>query len=282
MVSVIMPAFNESENIVKNVKEVVDVLSGLGGGFEVIVVDDGSSDNTCLRAEQALVEKPERVRVIRYDVNKGKGNALVAGVCSARGQYVVFLDADMDLHPRQLPLFFAMMESQGADAVIGSKWHPLSSVRYPPLRRFYSKVYYGIVRLLFGLPVRDTQTGLKLFKMALLRDVFPHLLVKRFAFDVEVLAIAWARGYKIVDAPVTLECTRAVPRPKFHHVWPTLLDTLAIFYRLRILHHYDKLTLLGVTRGVADGSVRELRVLGGGGAEGSDNAKAEEPAEALA
>lgn len=261
-VSVIMPAFNESEHIIKNLQEVVDVLTVFGDDFEVILVDDGSPDNTYLRATCMPVGRPERVRIIRYDVNKGKGNALIAGVCAARGQYVVFLDADMDLHPRQLPLFFELMESRQADAVIGSKWHPLSSVNYPRLRRLYSAGYYLIVRLLFGLPVRDTQTGLKIFKMALLRDVFPRLLAKRFAFDVEVLAVAHALGYKIIDAPVTLEFRRPVGRLKLRHVWPILVDTLAIFYRLRILRYYQRLTMAEVMREVANGTIREMPMEG--------------------
>ncbi|MHB8433399.1 MAG: glycosyltransferase [Candidatus Tyrphobacter sp.] len=264
--TVIMPAFNESEHIVDNLLEVVDVLSGFGDAFEVILVDDGSSDDTCSHAASLPPERLDRVRIIRYDVNKGKGNALIAGTCVARGEYVVFLDADMDLHPRQLALFFEIMESRHADVVIGSKWHPLSRVSYPRLRQFYSAGYYLIVRLLFGLPVRDTQTGIKLFKMALLRDVFPRLLVKRFAFDIEVLAVAHALGYKIIDAPVTLEFRRPVGRLKLRHVWPVLVDTLAIFYRLRILRYYHRLTLAEVMRGVADGTIRELPIVDAHGA----------------
>jgi len=234
----------------------------------VILVDDGSSDDTCSHAASLPPDRLDRVRIIRYDVNKGKGNALIAGACVARGEYVVFLDADMDLHPRQLSLFFEIMESRRADAVIGSKWHPLSSVSYPRIRRLYSMIYYLIVRLLFGLPVRDTQTGLKLFKMTLLRDVFPRLLVKRFAFDIEVLAVAHARGYKIADAPVTLEFKRSIPRLRLRHVWPILVDTLAIFYRLRILRYYDQLTMLEVMRGIAGGTIRELPVNGAQGVSG--------------
>jgi glycosyltransferase involved in cell wall biosynthesis len=261
-ISVVMPAFNESEHIIKNLQVVVDTLTDLNCDFEVILVDDGSPDNTYLRAASAVLDEPERVRIMRYDVNEGKGNALIVGVCAARGDYVVFLDADMDLNPSQLPLFFEIMEETGADAVIGSKWHPHSLVNYPRARRVYSKGYYLIVRLLFGLPVRDTQTGLKLFKMSLLRDVFPRLLVKRFAFDLEALAVAHARGYKIVDAPVKLEFQRSVPRLKFQHIWPILIDTLGIFYRLKIMRYYDRLAMAEVMKGMTTGSIREFSVGG--------------------
>ncbi len=239
-VSVVMPAYNESEHIVKNLIEVVETFEAFGNDFEVIVIDDGSSDGTRVLAARALLAHPERVRVAHYDTNQGKGNALIAGTGIARGEYVVFLDADMDLHPKQLPRFFAIMQARNADAVIGAKWHPESVLTYPRFRRFCSKAYFAMVRLLFGLPLRDTQTGLKVFKMALLRDVFPRVLAKRFAFDIEVLAIAHSLGYKIVDAPVTMEFKRQAGRLRLRDAWPELADTVAIFWRLKVLHTYDR------------------------------------------
>ncbi|MGH7714702.1 MAG: glycosyltransferase, partial [Vulcanimicrobiaceae bacterium] len=237
-VSVIIPAFNESKHIANNLLEVVDVFNGLGRDFEVIVVDDGSSDNTDLRVARVAMRHPELIRIIRYESNEGKGNALVRGTREACGEYAIFLDADLDLHPSQLPAFFAIMESRGVDAVVGSKWHPLSRVAYPTLRRLYSRCYYAVVRALFGLPIRDSQTGLKLYRMTLLRDILPRLLVKRFAFDLEVLAVAHFRGYKIVDAPVVLEFKRSLNRLKPNDVWRVIIDTIAIFYRLRVLRYY--------------------------------------------
>jgi len=183
-VSILMPAFNESENIENNLREVVETFTNFAEEFELILVDDGSSDDTYLTAARVLGEFPDVVRVVRYDRNEGKGNALVAGASYVRGEYVVFLDADMDLHPSQLPVFFEIMERERADAVVGSKWHPQSQVQYPTIRRFYSLGYFALTRLLFGLPLRDTQTGLKLFRTSLIRDVIPRVLSKRFAYDV--------------------------------------------------------------------------------------------------
>jgi glycosyltransferase involved in cell wall biosynthesis len=180
------------------------------------------------------------VRIVRYDNNLGKGNALICGTCYATGDFVVFLDADMDLHPSQLPVFFEIMEISGADIVIGSKRHPASKVNYPLVRHIYSAVYYGIVRLLFGLPVKDTQTGLKLFKAGVLRRVFPRILAKRFAFDIEVLTNAHRLGYRIADAPVTLHYQRKMGRIKMRDVYVMLVDTLAIFYRMYIRRYYDR------------------------------------------
>jgi glycosyltransferase involved in cell wall biosynthesis len=240
-ISVIMPAYNESRHIARNLLEVVDTLSGFEYDFEVIVVDDGSPDMTYLEAAKLLSTHPERVRVVHYDKNRGKGNALICGTTFARGDYVVFLDADMDLHPSQLPVLFGIMDAQNADVVIGSKRHPNSVVNYPRHRRIASWAYYTFVRVLFGLPVQDTQTGIKLFKHAVLARVFPRVLVKRFAFDIEVLANAHHLGYKIVDAPVTLEFQRGTfGRMKARDIYWMMLDTVAIFYRMRILKYYDR------------------------------------------
>jgi len=239
-ISVVMPAYNEAENIVSNLRQTVETLGRSGYDFEVILVDDGSPDQTYLQAAKLLALHPELVRVVHYDHNQGKGNALMCGTWFARGDYVAFLDADMDLHPQQLPVLLEMLETRKADVVIGSKLHPNSSVNYPLKRRLYSFVYYLIVRTLFGLPLKDTQTGLKVFKREVLQRVFPRILVKRFAFDIEVLANAHRLGYKIVDAPVTLHFTRAFGRLHLHDVRDVMMDTLAIFYRMHILQYYDR------------------------------------------
>jgi glycosyltransferase involved in cell wall biosynthesis len=252
-ISVIMPAYNEARHIVQNLLAVVDTLSAFEYDFEVIVVDDGSPDKTYLEAAKILSANPERVRVVHYDGNRGKGNALICGTTFAKGDYIVFLDADMDLHPSQIPAFFGIMDALNADVVIGSKRHPNSVVNYPWHRRVGSWVYYNVVKLLFGLPVQDTQTGLKVFKYVVLAQVFPRVLVKRFAFDIEVLANAHHLGYKIVDAPVTLEFQRGTfGRIKPKDIYRILVDTAAIFYRMHITKYYDNFTI--------DASIRELRV----------------------
>lgn len=240
MLSILMPAYNEAQSIAENVCETVETMRALGIDFEIIVIDDGSLDGTHTAASQALREWPDRVRVVRCTRNEGKGNALICGALYSRGDRVAFLDADMDLHPEQLGDFFAIMEARDADAVIGSKFHPQSKVDYPPERRLYSFFYYMLVRSLFGLPVRDTQTGIKLFKRSVLDRVLPRILVKRFAFDLELLANVHHFGYRIVEAPVTVNFKRVCSRLRLQAVWNVFLDTLAIFYRMRILRYYDR------------------------------------------
>ncbi len=241
MLSILMPAYNEATSIARNVCETVETMRALGIDCEILVIDDGSLDGTHTAAIDALREWPQHVRVVRCYENEGKGNALVCGAQYSRGEYVAFLDADMDLHPEQLEYFFRIMDERSADAVIGSKFHPESKVDYPFLRRIYSLCYFLLVRLMFGLPVRDTQTGIKLFKRELLATVLPRVLVKRFAFDLELLATAHHFGYRIVEAPVTLNFQRACSRLRFAAVWNVFVDTMAIFYRMRIIRYYDRL-----------------------------------------
>jgi len=239
--SLVLPAYNESQNIEANLVETCDTLEDLGYNFEVILVDDGSPDETYLHASRAKTLHPDRIRIVRYDRNVGKGNALMCGAKYASGSVVVFMDADMDLHPRQLPTFFSIMGADKASAVIGSKRHPQSNVLYPPIRRLYSTIYYGLVRILFGLPLRDTQTGLKVFTQQMLQDVLPRVVAKRYAFDIELLAVGQSLGYKISEAPVTVNFQRPLGRIKTRDVISMVLDTLAIFYRLRILRYYDRI-----------------------------------------
>jgi glycosyltransferase involved in cell wall biosynthesis len=240
MLSILMPAYNEAHSIAENVCETVETMRALGIDFEIVVIDDGSLDGTHTAAINALRVWPDCVRVVRCRENEGKGNALICGTAYSKGEYVAFLDADMDLHPEQLENFFTVMKSCGADVVIGSKFHPQSKVEYPRLRRIYSFFYFMLVRSLFGLPVRDTQTGIKLFKREVLELVLPRVLVKRFAFDLELLANVHHFGYRIAEAPVVVNFTRVCSRLRLPAVWNVFVDTLAIFYRMRILRYYDR------------------------------------------
>ena len=235
-----MPAHNEALHIVPNIMETIETLRAFEYDFELIVVNDGSTDETgrCL-AELALTF-PECLRIVSYDENVGKGNALICGSQVAEGELVAFLDADMDLHPMQLPVFLGIMEALGADVVIGSKWHPASKVDYPFMRRAYSRAYYALVRLLFGFPFRDTQTGIKLFRANVLRHVLPKILVKRFAFDLELLVNVHHLGYSIAEAPITLDFRRQAGRLKWRDIASIFADTAAVFFRLKILKYYDR------------------------------------------
>jgi glycosyltransferase involved in cell wall biosynthesis len=235
--SVIVPAYREGPRIYNNLLKLLAELDQMRIDYEVIVVSDGNTDETVTEAER--VGSP-RVKVLSYAANRGKGYALGYGVNHAAGRLVTFIDADMELDPRDIGPFVELMENAQADIVIGSKRHPQSKVRYPAFRRFESFAYQVLIRVLFNLNVRDTQTGHKLFRRQVLADVVPLLAVKRFAFDLELLVVAQHIGYRrVVEAPIRLDFQfNSTVRPS--SVFSILWDTAAIFYRLRILRYYDR------------------------------------------
>jgi glycosyltransferase involved in cell wall biosynthesis len=237
-ISVVMPAYNEQFQISSAVHETRKVLEESDCDFEIIIVDDGSTDNTYIEASK-MSSAFKEVQVIKCTSNGGKGNALRSGTNYACGDLIIFLDADLDLHPDQIHILYQYMKKCGSDVVIGSKRHPLSKLDYPLHRKIISNTYYILVKALFGLPVRDTQTGIKLFKQEVLEDVFPKVLARRYALDLELLAVAHHHGYKIAEAPIVLDFQKSGRiRPK--DVVQVLMDTMAIFYRLYISKHYDR------------------------------------------
>jgi dolichol-phosphate mannosyltransferase len=162
LLSVVVPVYNEARTIVDNVRTIRErVEGGLGEAVEVIVVSDGSIDES---EERLLADASHRARVIHYDRNLGKGYAVKTGALAARGRWISFVDADLDVDPASIPSFLKLARRESMDFVIGSKRHPDSLVHYPRSRRVASWLYQKLIRLLFSLDVRDTQVGLKVFK----------------------------------------------------------------------------------------------------------------------
>ena len=235
--SVIVPAYREGRRIYSNLNRLIGELDKLEVPYEVILVSDGNTDSTV--REALRVESPA-VRVFHYPMNIGKGFALSCGVDQSVGALVTFIDADMELDPANIRGFIDQMKASDCDAVIGSKRHPQSKVAYPKLRRFQSALYQLLVRLLFNLNVRDTQTGLKLFRRAVLQEALPLLAIKKFAFDLELLVVARHLGYrKIVEAPIRLNY-QFESTVNLQAAWRVIWDTAAIFYRLRVLRYYER------------------------------------------
>jgi hypothetical protein len=186
-----------------------------------------------------------RVRALRYDRNMGKGYALRTGTAAATGRWVAWIDSDLDLDPTRIGDFLDRARREELDVVVGSKRHPDSEVAYPTRRRVYSWLYQQLVRLMFQLDVRDTQVGMKLFRREVLDEVMPVVLVKRYAFDLEVLAVARSFGFRrITEAPIRLDwqftASGVDPRAIAHALW----DTAAVFYRLRLLRFYARRRVL--------------------------------------
>ena len=240
IITVVIPAYNESGTVERCLRETHQTLDELGCRFEILLVDDGSSDDTLVRAKEVAAELPF-TRILGAPENQGKGATLRYGARAALGDLVLFMDADMEVHPRQLSILYAAMNGAHADVAIGSKMHPRSTIDYALKRRVLSRGYYLLVRSLFRLPVRDTQTGLKLFRKVVLRRVGPRIVVKRFAFDLEVLVNVNRLGYRIVEAPVIVTRERDFPRVGVGSAVEVLWDTAAIWYRTYVLRYYDRI-----------------------------------------
>ena len=239
MISIIIPAYNEARNIANTINEIVATLDDYGLEFEVIVVDDCSTDETYDKVK-SLINRYQVLRVVRYEKNMGKGYALKYGFKLARGDIILFFDADSDLPSSQLHVFFDSLVVNKADIIIGSRRHPMSEVQFPLTRRILSIGYSLLIKILFNLSVSDTQVGIKLFRREVLQQVSPKVLAKRYAFDVENLAIAIKLGYRIVEVPVVLNYNYS-SNINLKAIWYMFVDTIAIFYRMRILHYYDKI-----------------------------------------
>lgn len=236
-VSVLVPALNEGPVVRAHLGRIVAALEALRRPFEVVLVDDGSTDATAAEAEAAAREDP-RVRVVRHPRNRGKGAALATGCAAARGATLVFLDADLDIAPEEVGPLLARLEATGADVAVGSKWAPGARERRPLHRTLLSRLYLAVTSVLFRLPIRDTQTGLKALRRPVAAAVVPRLVTRRFAWDVELLVLAHRAGARIVAAPVTVDFRRPGVRIGALGFLRSGLDTLAVFLRLRGLAAY--------------------------------------------
>jgi len=232
--SLIMPTYNEEGNIDLVIEKVDDTVRKLGLRYELIVVDDGSVDNTRIKVGN-YARNNGHVKVVGYKNNVGKGFALRTGFSHAVGDMVVLMDSDADIDPRQVVHYVEALKN--ADIVIASKWHPQSSVDTPLIRRILSHGFNVLVKLLTGLRLSDTQTGLKAIRRSTFVNVFPRLTVKRYAFDVELLAVANLLGLKVAELPINIRLRSLF---SFGEVWRMFLDLLGITYRLRVLRWYQR------------------------------------------
>lgn len=237
ILSIIVPTYRDGARIYDNLARLDGALAAIGEPYEIIVVSDGNVDNT--HDEARRLDAPH-VHVYHYARNMGKGFALRYGVARSRGEIVTFIDGDGDIDPAQIAVYLRIMRESGADIVVGSKRHRDSQVVYPALRRVYSVTYQALLRILFRLTVRDTQVGLKLFRREVLAAVLPRIVVKRYAFDLELLVVAHHLGYShVMEAPVRIG-QRFSSTINHRAIMSILIETAAIFYRRNVLRYYDE------------------------------------------
>ena len=201
-VSVIIPTYNEGRCIRRNLEKVVEYLGARFSQYEVIVVDDGSRDDTVKQVTEAARQKP-RMRLISFPTNRGKGLVVRQGLLEARGNAVFFTDADLSTPVEEIEEGLKGLE-EDYPVVIASRRHPDSVIRLHQGRgrEAVGKVFNLVVRALFSLPFRDTQCGFKCFSQEAARTIFSLARIDGFAFDVEILVIARRFGYRVKEIPI--------------------------------------------------------------------------------
>ncbi len=239
--SVIVPAYKQEKTIIDDLRRINRVLRQTDIDYEIICVVDGTgADKTYSKANNLKLQK---LKVIGYKKNQGKGHAVRYGMEKAKGSLVAFLDSGMEIDPSGLNLLLAHMEWYKSDVIVGSIRHSASKVKgYPLKRKILSWGYHTLTRILFGLKITDCQRGIKIFKREVLEIVLPKLLVKDYAFDIEMLSVARRFGYdKIHDGPVELNAVNMFQTSvRAGTIFSMLRDTLAVYYRLNILHYYER------------------------------------------
>ncbi|MCM8758736.1 MAG: glycosyltransferase family 2 protein [Candidatus Omnitrophica bacterium] len=200
--SIVIPAYNEEKRIEKTLDQIYKFLKNTTIKFEIIVVDDGSTDLTASVVKK-VIEKIPLVKLISYNTNMGKGEAVKRGVMASSGQLILFSDADLSTPISELEKLLPFIQ-QGYDIVIGSRRTENSMItkKQPLHRRISGMIFLKLVKVVLKLPFSDTQCGFKMFKGEIAKDLFSTLIHRRFIFDVEIIYKAYMKGYRIKEVGV--------------------------------------------------------------------------------
>jgi glycosyltransferase involved in cell wall biosynthesis len=250
--SLIIPVYRGEKTIVDNVKRVKQVLDTVRYDYEIIVVLDGKIDNAFSVLKKAKIPKTV---VIFYPQNHGKSFAIRVGMKEAKGDYVMFLDSGMEIDPNGISMLLEHMEWYDADIIVGSKRHPVSQVNYALSRWILSNGYCFIVKMLFGIKIKDTQAGIKIFKKKVIEKILPRLVEKKFAGDLEILVASKELGFtRIFEAPIKMDyqLSKLSSAATWKSITDILIDTIAIWYRKTILRYYSRKNLPLHTNKVID------------------------------
>jgi dolichyl-phosphate beta-glucosyltransferase len=200
--SIVIPAYNEGKRIGRTLERVLAYLRAQGWDAEVIVVNDGSKDNTADLVRSFGAKHPE-LHLLENPGNRGKGYSVRNGMLNARGRIVLFSDADLSSPIEEAPKLFQALEN-GADIAIGSRWlrAETQTQRQPLHRQIFGRIFNILLRLTLGLHFADTQCGFKAFKRAAAQEIFPLQQIERWGFDPEILFLARKLGFKVQEVPV--------------------------------------------------------------------------------
>jgi glycosyltransferase involved in cell wall biosynthesis len=205
--SIIVPAYNEAARLGKSLDQIIAYLGSYPGQSELIVVDDGSTDDTARVAEQSLAQSRNsaiRTELIRVSPNRGKGYVVRAGLLASRAPVALFTDADLSTPITETPKLVEPIERGQADLTFGSRAldRSLIGIHQPWRREQGGKVFNLIVRLATRLPFWDTQCGFKAFRMSVCRPIIEAATIDRFGFDVELIYVAHLAGLSLAEIPV--------------------------------------------------------------------------------
>ncbi|MDD2482703.1 MAG: glycosyltransferase family 2 protein [Candidatus Shapirobacteria bacterium] len=238
--SVIIPIYKQEKTIKQDLLNINETLKQIRYDYEIIAVVDGTSIDKSF-SEIKKIKLPN-LKVFGYKHNHGKGYAVRYGMAKTKGDYIAFIDSGMEIDPNGISLVLEHMEWYNADIIVASKRHPASMVKYPPSRKIVSFGAHIISKFLLGINVHDTQAGLKIFKRPVLVKVLPRLMVKNYAFDLEILAVANKLGFtKIYEAPIklTYDFSSLTHATGLKIIYSCFMESMSVFYRLRILNYYD-------------------------------------------
>jgi len=238
--SVIVPIYKQEKTIADDLTTINHTLSQIRYDYEIIAIVDGTGVDNSL----SIIKKLRNLKLKVYGLsqNHGKGYAVRYGIGKTKGDYIAFIDAGMEIDPNGISMILEHMEWYNADVIVASKRHPASQVNYPIDRKIISFFAQVFAQIFLGIKVKDTQAGLKIFKRKTLVKVFPRLLVKNYAFDLEILSVANHLGFnRIYEAPLKLnyQFGSLTHATGFKTIYNCFINALAVFYRLRILRYYD-------------------------------------------
>ena len=195
-ISLVMPAYNEAENIEPMVEEATPALEANADDYEIIVVDDGSADDTAAVTRRVMESHPH-VRLVEHPVNQGFGAAVFSGFTNAEKDWIFYTDADRQFVLSELERFVPYMDE--ADLIAGYR----APRRDPFMRVFYGKGWSALCTLVFGYTVRDVDCGFKLFRRDIIQNLAPTIASRGATFSIEWLVRAKRAGYRFVELPVT-------------------------------------------------------------------------------